>query len=169
MERVRGQRVLQTMSESLPIHVNEANEAELRQLRHIGPKRAERILAWRSDTGPIPDLTTFGQVAGLGHRQVAQIATLLRFAVPRADQLRRPALTAAGICSAGLITMLVLGMSAVPVASTFLSSAVAAFLAALAIPYGRDYRATLNLPPKIRAINAVAVMLLPPGWPRLAR
>ena len=65
--------------------------------------------------------------------------------------------------------MLVLGMSAVPVASTFLSSAVAAFLAALAIPYGRDYRATLNLPPKIRAINAVAVMLLPPGWPRRAR
>ena len=152
------------MSESLPIHVNEANEAELRQLRHIGPKRAEPILAWRSDTGPIPDLTTFGQVAGLGPGQVAQIATLLRFAVPRADQLRRPALTAAGICSAGLITMLVLGMSAVPVASTFLSSAVAAFLAALATPYGRDYRATLYLPPKIRAINAVAVMLPVATW-----
>ena len=157
------QRILRTMSESSPIHVNEANESELRQLRHIGPRRAERILAWRNDVGPIADPTTFGQVAGISAGQVAQIAGLLRFSAPRAERVRRPALAAAIIVCTSVVTLGVLGTELVAAIATAAGLCTAGF-AALTARFVWLREAPFDVATVLGVSNAVTAMLLVSTW-----
>lgn len=96
------------MAESSPIHVNEANEAELQNLQYIGPKRAERILAWRADVGPITNSITFAQVAGISAAQAARIEDSVRFSAP-ATSPRLAGAYASGVALFALTTSLVTG------------------------------------------------------------
>ena len=57
----------------LLININEANEAELTLLPHIGPSLANRIILYRSSMGPFQKVEDLQNVKGIGPRIVNQV------------------------------------------------------------------------------------------------
>ena len=59
------------------INLNTATATELVQLPHIGPKTAERIVAFRKEHGPFQRLEDLMNVKGIGEKAFAQIRPFL--------------------------------------------------------------------------------------------
>ena len=57
----------------LLININEANEAELTLLPHIGLSLANRIILYRSSMGPFQKVEDLQNVKGIGLRIVNQV------------------------------------------------------------------------------------------------
>lgn len=60
------------------INLNTATATELVQLPHIGPKTAERIVAFRKEHGPFQRLEDLMNVKGIGEKAFAQIRPFLQ-------------------------------------------------------------------------------------------
>ena len=56
---------------NLPIHVNRAGVEELCALKGVGPKLAEKILAFRNQNGPFSGPQDLEKVLGLGKKKLA--------------------------------------------------------------------------------------------------
>lgn len=57
----------------LQININEANETELTLLPHIGPSLANRIILYRTSTGPFQKVEDLQNVKGIGPKIVNQV------------------------------------------------------------------------------------------------
>jgi len=55
---------------NLPIHVNSAGVAELCALKGVGPKLAEKILAFRAQNGPFSGPQDLQKVPGIGKKKL---------------------------------------------------------------------------------------------------
>ena len=64
---------------NLPLPVNQADQKSLMQLRGIGPKLADRIIAFRETQGPISGPDDFIRVKGIGPKLTARLSPLLCF------------------------------------------------------------------------------------------
>jgi competence protein ComEA len=60
------------------VDLNAATAAELEALPGIGPVLAERIVQWRTDNGPFPDVEVLGEVSGIGDALMAQLRPRVR-------------------------------------------------------------------------------------------
>ncbi len=60
------------------LDINSASPAELEELPGIGPVLAQRIVQWRVDNGPFPDVEVLGEVSGIGDALMAQLRPLVR-------------------------------------------------------------------------------------------
>ena len=60
------------------VDLNSASAAELEALPGIGPVLAQRIVQWRTDNGPFPDVEILGEVSGIGDALMAQLRPLVR-------------------------------------------------------------------------------------------
>lgn len=60
------------------VDVNRATAAELETLPGIGPVLAERVVAWRTEHGPFPDVAHLQDVPGIGPALMARLADLVR-------------------------------------------------------------------------------------------
>lgn len=60
------------------INLNTATSAELQSLPRIGPKLAERILAYRDEHGPFERVEELVRVRGIGQKTFAQMEPYLR-------------------------------------------------------------------------------------------
>jgi competence protein ComEA len=60
------------------IDLNSATATELEALPGIGPVLAQRIVQWRVDNGPFPDIEVLGEVSGIGDALMAQLRPLVR-------------------------------------------------------------------------------------------
>ena len=56
-----------------PLDLNRASREELMSLPGIGPVLAERILAFRKENGPFPDIFAIKQVPGIGEKRFERI------------------------------------------------------------------------------------------------
>mgnify|MGYP000647504542 FL=1 len=65
---------------NLPLPINQADKESLMQLSGIGPKLAERIIAFRETQGPITGPDDFIRVKGIGPKLTARLTPLLCFA-----------------------------------------------------------------------------------------
>lgn len=65
---------------NLPLPVNQADQESLIQLPGIGPKLAERIIAFREEQGDITGPDDFIRVKGIGPKRTASLTPLLCFA-----------------------------------------------------------------------------------------
>ena len=61
-----------------PLDLNAATAGELESLPGIGPVLAGRIVQWRIDNGPFPDVEVLGEVSGIGDALMAQLRPLVR-------------------------------------------------------------------------------------------
>lgn len=50
------------------ININTASVEELTELQKVGPKTAERIVAYRNDNGPFKTVDDLKNVKGIGHK-----------------------------------------------------------------------------------------------------
>ena len=64
---------------NLPLPVNQADQKSLMQLRGVGPKLADRIIAFRETQGPISGPDDFIRVKGIGPKLTARLSPLLCF------------------------------------------------------------------------------------------
>ena len=55
---------------NLPIHVNHAGVEELCALKGVGPKLAEKILAFRNQNGPFSGPQDLEKVPGIGKKKL---------------------------------------------------------------------------------------------------
>ncbi len=56
-----------------PVNLNQANAQELIALKGIGPKTAERIIAYRQEHGPFKTADQLVMVKGIGNAKFAKI------------------------------------------------------------------------------------------------
>lgn len=59
------------------VNINTADAARLAQLPRIGPKAAERIVAYRAEHGPFAKTSDLANVQGIGEKMVAQLSANL--------------------------------------------------------------------------------------------
>lgn len=57
----------------LPIHINQANLDEICALKGVGPKLAEKILAFRQASGPFKGPSDLQKVQGIGKKKLESI------------------------------------------------------------------------------------------------
>ena len=57
-------------SDSTAININTATAEQLTQLKGIGKKKAEAIIAWRTEHGPFSDVRQLIEVSGISERFV---------------------------------------------------------------------------------------------------
>ena len=57
----------------LPLHINTANAEELCALNGVGPKLAEKIIAYREQKGPIKNAADLKKVPGIGAKKLETI------------------------------------------------------------------------------------------------
>ncbi|WP_409420397.1 helix-hairpin-helix domain-containing protein [Pseudaeromonas sp. ZJS20] len=50
---------------ALKININQADEAQLMSIKGIGPKRAEAIIAYRSEHGPFTTVDQLAEIKGI--------------------------------------------------------------------------------------------------------
>ena len=60
-----------------PLNLNTAGVRELEQLPGIGPKLAERIVAYRTEVGPFLDKRQIMDVEGIGEKKFAELEQLI--------------------------------------------------------------------------------------------
>lgn len=70
--------VIETVVNRVGVDVNTASPALLTHVAGIGPKLAERIVAYRDENGTFPDRQTLKKVSGLGAKAFEQSAGFLR-------------------------------------------------------------------------------------------
>lgn len=70
--------VVESVVNRVGVDLNTASPALLAYVAGIGPKLAERIVAYREQNGPFPDRAALRQVPGLGPRAFEQAAGFLR-------------------------------------------------------------------------------------------
>ncbi|NDH94736.1 MAG: helix-hairpin-helix domain-containing protein [Planctomycetia bacterium] len=68
------------------LDINTAAVPELSQLPGIGPTMARRIIAYRQQHGPFPDVAAVGHVSGIGPVTLQQIRPYIRPIPPRDDR-----------------------------------------------------------------------------------
>jgi len=71
-----------------PVDLNTATAAQLQSLPRIGPKIAERILAYRASNGPFRSPHQLLQVSGIGQKTLENLLPLITVAPPEADTTR---------------------------------------------------------------------------------
>jgi competence protein ComEA len=59
------------------VNINSANQSELETLPGIGPKTAQKILAYRAVNGPFTDIEAIMEVSGIGQARFDQIKQLI--------------------------------------------------------------------------------------------
>ncbi len=59
-------------SEAALININTATAEQLTQLKGSGKKKAEAIIAWRTEHGPFSDVNQLTEVSGISERFVQQ-------------------------------------------------------------------------------------------------
>ncbi len=94
------------MSEqSSPIRINEATAAELCLLPMIGEKRAERILRYREEVGPVDSVSALANAAGINHQLAETIANDIDWG--NGTSTRQPPLLAVAslVVTAGVIAI----------------------------------------------------------------
>lgn len=62
---------------TVPLDLNTATAAQLEQLPGIGPKLAERIVAYRREIGPFLDKRQIMDVEGIGTKKYAELEQLI--------------------------------------------------------------------------------------------
>ncbi len=70
---------------NLPLPINQADQESLILLPGIGPKLADRIIAFRDDQGPITGPEDFIRIKGIGPKLTARLAPRLCFAFTEAE------------------------------------------------------------------------------------
>jgi len=50
-----------------PININSANKQTLMQIKGVGEKRADAIIAWREKNGPFKSVEGLTEIDGIGH------------------------------------------------------------------------------------------------------
>lgn len=60
-----------------PINVNSADAGTLDSLPGIGPVLAERIITWREENGPFPNIEVLGEVSGIGPTLLERLRPLV--------------------------------------------------------------------------------------------
>jgi uncharacterized protein len=70
--------VVETVVNRVGVDVNTASPALLTHVAGIGPKQAERIVAYRDATGPFPNRAALRKVPGFGPKAFEQAAGFLR-------------------------------------------------------------------------------------------
>lgn len=60
-----------------PVNLNSADAAALEELPGIGPKLAERIVAWRTEHGRFSSVDELGEVSGIGDKILSQLRQLV--------------------------------------------------------------------------------------------
>lgn len=60
-----GETVEQVAPATVKININQADEAALMNIKGIGPKRAEAIIAYRTANGPFASLDQLAEVKGI--------------------------------------------------------------------------------------------------------
>ena len=70
--------VVESVVNHVGVDVNTASAALLTYVSGIGPKLAERVVAYRDENGPFPNRTAFRSVPGLGPKAFEQSAGFLR-------------------------------------------------------------------------------------------
>jgi competence protein ComEA len=59
------------------VNINEATVEQLAQVKHIGPKIAERIVQYRNEAGPFKSLEDLTNVKGIGPKTFEKIKDLI--------------------------------------------------------------------------------------------
>jgi competence protein ComEA len=59
------------------LNLNAATVQQLEALPGIGPVLAQRIVQWRTDNGPFPDVEILGEVSGIGDVLMEQLRPLV--------------------------------------------------------------------------------------------
>ncbi|MFQ5569407.1 MAG: ComEA family DNA-binding protein [Rhodothermales bacterium] len=67
----------QAISSEVRLNLNQATASQLQRLPRIGPKLAERILAYREEHGPFRRVQDLVQVRGIGEKTLARLKPLL--------------------------------------------------------------------------------------------
>lgn len=62
-----------------PVRINSANKDLLRTLPRIGPAMADKIIAFRSERGPITSKEDFLQIEGIGVKAYSRLQGLISF------------------------------------------------------------------------------------------
>lgn len=62
----------------VPININTATAKELTDLPGIGPKLAERIIAWRTEHGPFTETAQIMEVSGIGEKTFEALKDLIK-------------------------------------------------------------------------------------------
>ena len=62
-----------SVSVQAPVNLNQANAQELIALKGIGPKTAERIIAYRQEHGPFKTADQLVMVKGIGNAKFAKL------------------------------------------------------------------------------------------------
>ena len=63
----------------VPLRINQATAKQLQALPGVGPVLAARIVAYRSEHGPLRSLAETRQIKGIGAKMTQRLAPLLRF------------------------------------------------------------------------------------------
>lgn len=69
---VDSQQVTVSQPDMVRININQADEAQLTQLKGIGPKKAQAIVAYRVAHGPFQDIESLADVKGISPDFVQQ-------------------------------------------------------------------------------------------------
>ena len=64
-------------SETKPVNINTASQAQLEMLPGIGPALAEAILSYRTDFGPFVTTEQLMEVPGIGEKRYAAVEKLI--------------------------------------------------------------------------------------------
>jgi hypothetical protein len=70
---------------SSPIHINEATESGLQQLKGIGPKRAAYIMTYRNSVGPVRNALDLATAAGISLRAARLLSDNIVFDTSRVN------------------------------------------------------------------------------------
>lgn len=60
-----------------PVNLNTASLGELQRLPGVGPKMAERILAYRQENGRFKSLADLDNVKGIGEKRMEKLGPLV--------------------------------------------------------------------------------------------
>lgn len=65
--------VAETASQTTRINLNTADANQLQELKGVGPKTAESIVAWREANGPFTSVDQLLAVKGIGEKTLAKM------------------------------------------------------------------------------------------------